>query len=535
VVLRYLKHADEKPPVKPPAQPPVRPSVQPPVQLQISSEDLRAIAVAAVQQRDPEVIRAAVVVGVTSQQAETFLSDDLWRQLVSDSEMRTNLWQAVEGVGDRAVLTRVCRAGAALERAEGAQHPVAADAVARRYVSSEVAQRCLQQASRTALEGIFAGRDAAQVLVELKEESKSFVGQGVPPENGLNVASVEGGVAALMQALSETDPKRFEEALNALTTASSTIGVSGDTAAVRRIFVAQAIAKREWRIALEQLARVPFESRSSTTHAQLVTALRALPTIDWATMLDPQIRSALERYVSKDEEFYSQWIATHRRLIVELVRAKSVDAAKRLAVALQHEDPVVASRIVPEIANAVVKGYLDLGNLPSAEETLRELSTKPSLALAVRLFGARRGISLMHVFGIVALCVAGLVTFRKLRRRKTTQEQVAESTTTSTCDQPVDKETNRAEQSKVHGEPVVESTPFSAEYIAALRLFELEPGATRAQIKNAYRAAVKQYHPDRQSVSSKDGTTLFIRLTAEYEKLLELHEREGVEVHQEWP
>jgi hypothetical protein len=466
---------------------------------------------------------------VTSQQAEIFSSDDLWRQLVSDPEMRVNIWQAVEGVGDRAVLMRVCRAGAALERAEGAQQPVAPDAAAGRYVSSEVAQRCLQQASRTALEGIFEGGDAAQILVELKEESKSFVGQGVPPENGQHVASVENGVAALMQALSETDPKRFEEALDTLTSASSTIGVPGDTAAVRRIFVAQAIAKSEWRIALEQLARVPFESRSSTTHAQLVTALPGLPASDWATMLDPQIRSALQRYVSKDEEFYSQWITTHRRIILELVRAKSVDVARRLAVALQHEDPVVASRIVPEVANTVVQGYLDVGDLPRAEEALRDLSAKPSVALAVRLFGARRGISLIDVFGILAFCAAILVTIRQRRRRAITQGQSPEATTTETRDQLEDTETRRAELAEDQGNPAVESSPFSAEYIEALRLFGLEPGATRAQIKNAYRAAVKQYHPDRQSVSSKEDTTLFIRLTAEYEKLLELHEREGLE------
>jgi hypothetical protein len=508
VVLRYLNHADEKPPV------------QPPVQLQMSSEELRAIALTAVQQRDPEVLRAAVVVGVTSQQAEAFSSDDLWRQLASDPEMRTNLWQAVEGVRDHAVFMRVCRAGAALERAERAQHAVTPDAAARGYVSVELAQRCLRQASRTALEGIFAGRDAAQILVELKEESKSFVGQGVPPENGLNVASVESGVAALMQALREIDPKQFEEALHALTAASSTIDVPGDVVPVRRMFVAQAIAKSEWRPALEQLTRIPFESRSPTTHAQLIAALRGLSTDDWATVLDPQIRPVLVRYVAKDEEFYSQWIATHRRMITELVRAKSVDDAQRLAIALQQEDPAVAQRVMPEVAHAVVQGYLDRRDLPHAEEALRVLSVKPSVALTMRLFVARWGLSATQTVGIVTLWGAIVAIIVRVSRR---QARTTVGTEQSKTTPPGEELLQR------HTDPVVERVPLSEEYIEALRHFGLEPGATRAQIKNAYRAAVKQYHPDRQRVSSTDNATLFIRLTAEYEKLLELHEQEGSE------
>jgi hypothetical protein len=65
------------------------------------------------------------------------------------------------------------------------------------------------------------------------------------------------------------------------------------------------------------------------------------------------------------------------------------------------------------------------------------------------------------------------------------------------------------------------------EYAAGLKKFHLHPGASLANIKNAYRHVVKTLHPDINPRATKADTDIFIDLTKTYERILILHaERE---------
>ncbi len=518
VVLRYIKHAkiahaDFKDVERSPR-----------AQHGISNDELRSVALAAAQKLDSQVLQAVAVLGVTAQAAQAFSSQELWRHLVINTEMRAKLWLAVDGVRNHAITQRLCLAGAAVVRAEGEPQLVApktAPNVAQRgYVSPEVAELCIQQANQGALEALFAGGDPARILEALRIDSRPFMLQVIASESDKSVSSVESILANLTQSLSDLDSQRFEQTLKALVATGATFGVSGDLTPTRQVFIARAIAQGAWRIAIEQISQIRFESRSSITHTQLVTALRGLSTRDWEIMLNPQIRPVLVRYVSKDEEFLSQWSATHRRLIFDLLEAESVDAAQRLARALQQEDMTVAHSVVPQVANAVVEGYLRRKDLQQAELALQELRAKPTLALRVRLIAARWGLSVVRVAVVLAIILAFIVLKLKLAQIIKGRGQTYRTTPDST---------NHRAYITGAGESAANqnTTSFSEEYIEALRLFGLEPGATLTQIKNSYRSAVKNYHPDRSGGGANDDPTQFIRLTEEYEKLLRMHKNHG--------
>ena len=70
---------------------------------------------------------------------------------------------------------------------------------------------------------------------------------------------------------------------------------------------------------------------------------------------------------------------------------------------------------------------------------------------------------------------------------------------------------------------------LSAEYLEVLKFFNLNPQVSIAEIKLAYRQAVKAVHPDLNQGAPADTTEEFICITQRYERLLELHEQESEE------
>lgn len=70
-------------------------------------------------------------------------------------------------------------------------------------------------------------------------------------------------------------------------------------------------------------------------------------------------------------------------------------------------------------------------------------------------------------------------------------------------------------------EPVAE---YPAEYLAALKVFDLSPKASLKDIKRAYRLAVKKHHPDLKDQASREDQLFFIKLHLEYEKLLKFYQ-----------
>jgi hypothetical protein len=487
----------------------------------LSGAHVQAIALAAARVRDGQVLTAVASVGLMEEQAKEFNTSDVWQQIAFDAETAAAVWAGVSGLVDRAPTVRVCHASAAVGRA-------LADEATQLQVIRPIAERCARQAMQRALEAIMAGREALSVIEDLRRESAPFVPQA--GALGGELETLEEAIAALTQAFEQIDAKRFEGSLQVLRVKSELLGVQYEAAPVRQSFVARAVAGQAFRVALEQLAQVPFEARSSKTHSQLVLALRELSASDWTVLIDPNIRPALLRYITKDEEIYSQWVTTQRRMIVNLVAMGDVESAHRLADTVRQEDPDIAAQVLTVAAPTIVEGYLDQSNVARAAEVARDMVPYPSPMLRLTLLLAGWGISLSQLAS--AVCALGLLGIILSRARRNGPKDCA------AVQESADKQSRSASreehlESDVQRHGVAESGDeqqlFSAEYVAALQIFGLRPGATLSQIKNAYRSAVKQYHPDLKRDGSQEDTTLFIRLTSEYERLLELHEREAIE------
>lgn len=484
----------------------------------LSGAQLQAIALAAARERDDQVLKAVAAVALLQERVKEFEVGDVWQQLAADAETATAVWQGVSGLLDRAPIERVCHASAAVGR-------VSNDEVAELTVIRPVAERCVQQAIRRALGAIVAGQEAPVVVAELRRESAPFIQHA--GALGDEVATLEGVLAAFAQTFEQIDGKHFEASVQVFQAKAEALGMRYDRAPMRHSFIARAVAGKAFRTALEQLSRLPFEERSSKTHLQLVVALRELPTSDWSVLLDPGVRPALRRYLVKDEEIYSQWVSTQRRIILTLVAESTVESAHRLADTVRREEPEIAAQVLSPVAPAIVGGYLDQGNVARAAQVVAEMLPHPPFILRLQLLVAGWGTSLTQLAGIAfSLGLLGLL-WRRGRRPASGECADAQGVGLEQSGSVPHEEhrENEARPCGVRGASN-EQEPFSAEYVAALQVFGLQPGATLPQIKNAYRSAVKQYHPDLKRDGSQEDTALFIRLTSEYERLLELHERE---------
>jgi hypothetical protein len=511
-----------------PRQVALRYLTRPELSTRLSGQEIESLAIISSQQGDAEVLKAAVQVGMTSPAAKEFESSGSWQKLMDNAQMEAVVWGAVQSVGERAPENRLCAVSAAVEsrlqEEQRAGQGAPSDASERPSVSERVANTCMTRALVNTFEKLWGGRVGLDLADELQRDSAPFMKK--VGARSSTVSSIEDSLRSLARAVEQVDSARFEELLERLSRDSESIEVRPDATLARQVFLGRAVMAGASRSAVEQLAKVSFEQRSSLTHSQLVKALRGLPSSDWMVLLDSGVRPAIVRYVAKDEEIYSQWIATHRRVIIDLVEVGKVDSAWSVGATVLKEDPVVASKVLSDAAKLIVQGYIDQGSVAKAEQAAGELAPWLPWTTGLRLLLARRGLSISGICGVlVALAVVVQISLNRKRRKGETKRSDAsgeDGTIRSTASEPsarVDV-TNKDERPADH-------LKFSGEYLASLRLFGLEPGATLAQIKNAYRTAVKQYHPDRAGGGTAGDTDLFIRLTSEYEKLLELHELEA--------
>jgi hypothetical protein len=485
----------------------------------LTGAQVQSIALAAMKERDARVLTAAAAVGVVNETAKEFDGREVWQQLAVDAETAQAVWAGVASVIDRAPTRRVCGASAAVGR-------VLSDEAAQQQIVGPVADRCVVQAVKRALEEVLANRGGAAVIDQLQGESAPFV-QRAETLRG-SVDTLNKTIAALTQASEQSDISNFEANLEALQERATALGVGREGAPVQHAFIDRAIKQRAFRAAIEEIAQVPFEARSSTTHSHVAVALRELPTLDWTVLLDTRVRPALVRFISKDEEIESQWVETHRRIIRELAISESIESARRLASKVREEGTELAPKILGAAGGTLVQGYLSQGDLSGAEQAVRDFIPQPPLMTRLQLLMARWEGTLAQIGAVGALALLGLL-WRRARRRGAGEQGDVESKSAEQKHFSSHQEEVAEQEPQGDAQTASEQSLFSAEYVAALRVFGLQPGATLSQIKNAYRSAVKQYHPDLKSGGSDGDTTLFIRLTSEYEKLLELHERESLE------
>ena len=262
------------------------------------------------------------------------------------------------------------------------------------------------------------------------------------------------------------DNKTFEQHLEILRVAPLTARLAPSiTKQLALAFAERALAQGQANLTLRIISNLNFNERTTKHHELLLRALDLQPAAVMQAMAEPTIKRALLLYASKDEQ--------------------------------------IAAKIAPLL-------YAQA-----------ELSQRPAESILLRIKRALVPISL-------ASGVLLLLLFIFIRQRRQRQRQEHSRAQALHSEDPNRYEAELApKQPRAQGAGV--EVRLSAEYLEVLKFFNLNPQVSIAEIKLAYRQAVKAVHPDLNQGAPADTTEEFICITQRYERLLELHEQESEE------
>jgi len=291
--------------------------------------------------------------------------------------------------------------------------------------------------------------------------------QGDASEKGELLAWLN-SVSMVHKSEAALDNKTFEQHLEILRVAPLTARLAPSiTKQLALAFAERALAQGQANLTLRIISNLNFNERTTKHHELLLRALDLQPAAVMQAMAEPTIKTALLLYASKDEQ--------------------------------------IAVKIAPLL-------YAQA-----------ELSHRPAESILLPIQRALLPISLAS--GALLLL---LYIFIRQRRQRHRQRQENSRAQALHSEDPNGYEAELApKQPRAQGVGV--KVRLSAEYLEVLKFFNLNPQVSIAEIKLAYRQAVKAVHPDLNQGAPADTTEEFIYITQRYERLLELHEQESEE------
>lgn len=286
-------------------------------------------------------------------------------------------------------------------------------------------------------------------------------------------------------------------------------------------FSAQALREGRPVIALRGLSLLDFSTRNDGHHELLSKALGRLTFEDRGVFAVRGVRSLIWSFATRDEVVRRQYLE-----MLEGWIHRCLDDDKPSG-ALNLFDLLKELRLDPSVENdalrgEIAEGFVDDGDEMSAESVLVGLRTELPWFYRFRLLLKR------DIYMLIMVALGGIVILRwtvmflgEMRKRNAARGIAQEAE-------------RRAAQAaeRYHSQFAAESLRADGfmdvdEYAASLKKFHLHPGASLADIKNAYRHAVKTLHPDINPRATNEDTDIFIDLTKTYERLLVLYaERE---------
>ncbi len=280
--------------------------------------------------------------------------------------------------------------------------------------------------------------------------------------------------------------------------------------------------------ALLILTLIDFERRSESTHELVLKTLSELGERAPELFKQEKILRFLSEFALKDEAI--------RDLLVSLLEgAVKKDISKgELSLASVSFDTVRELRPDPSPQNDQLRflwaeRLLNQGQLAQAQAMIGSANTRAPLFLTINLLLKRNPLPAL-------VTSAGLIVFGLLlafARRRSTVDKPQESIRQRTI--PVQNESAEEDEDEhlkrarfVKYSPDLRGGGIRDEYADLLAVFGMFPGVKLSHIKNAYRNAVKNCHPDLNRNASSAEADKFIYLTQTYERLLQLHqERTG--------
>ena len=282
--------------------------------------------------------------------------------------------------------------------------------------------------------------------------------------------------------------------------------------------------------ALTLLSWIDFDWRTPTTHALVVEALSKLEVEQASNIIGTRIEKFLAFLSGKDplvRDAYADFLEQDLRSKVARGHFGQVQTHfDRLR--LIRPDP---NRKNDELRVDCAVRLFDSGYRGAAAELYHSIQTRISLSAWFQLF--RRGLVVdLVVFACGVLIPILLILWLILRRIPAARNNEDEE-----IDALIDEEFLHAEE--IDDEQPVFATfvgrsrdPVFLSYEKQLRKFKLKPDANLREIKQAYRQAIKEVHPDINPNIDEKGREHFLDLTNAYERILKLRIRLGYRTDQ---
>lgn len=297
----------------------------------------------------------------------------------------------------------------------------------------------------------------------------------------------------------------------------------GDTVAE---FSVHALSLNQPATALRGLSVLDFSDRNDRHHDIMLRALRALSFKDGSVLGREPVRKMLWSYAAKDQEIKDEYLGMLTTFVNEAVRdgdpaqgALYFDMIRDL-----RGDPSLDN---DDLRGLLAEGFVDVNDLKSADSMLHGVQTSIPWIVRFRLLlKLDRYALIMVLLGVVVLgrwAAKLVVKGRGQGPRESPKSKEQDPSTSKSEEREADKNFQGVDSD-------LKKSNYKGldEYTDCLAKFGLKSDATVADIKNAYRAAVKSFHPDMNPNASKHDTSRFtsrfIELTKTYERLLVLHE-----------
>lgn len=285
-------------------------------------------------------------------------------------------------------------------------------------------------------------------------------------------------------------------------------------------FGSDALLRHRPAAVLQSLALLDLSDRDNRHHELLLQAIQSLTYEDKPVFTKEPVKRMLWAYATKDQVLKDEYIALLSSGIEEAIQ-DGQPAQGALYVNILKDIRADPSLQNDELRGLVAEGFVDTGDFVAAHGIMKEVQTSIPWIIRFRL------LLKLDRYVLLMVLLGGLVVVRWLMKAIAMYRRGVPGSSQKSKVQSEDtsRKFHKRQKHRRSDFDVAQSMYKGLdEYADCLAKFQLQPGATLADIKNAYRAIVKSLHPDLNPDASKDDTARFIELTKAYERLIELHE-----------
>lgn len=305
---------------------------------------------------------------------------------------------------------------------------------------------------------------------------------------------------------------------------------------VVRLFAKRRIEAGDGEAAIRALAVMSSRRRTPEHHQLMSLAFEKVPSDRSEFLAEPRIQEVLWEYSSKDPGIRARYLVLLEESIERISEGSNLKQGATLLASVR------ALRADPSPENDTLRFMLataagESGRWNEAGEFMQGVKTAIPARVKVPLYCRRHplvvSIPLLLLLALVGVRLRGAAKSRRLKLDEKSKESLHGPRGTPQAQSYSDFE----ESSEADRESVESLQSFSKsmreernqqEFEDLLKVFGLGAEANLAEIKAAYRLAVKACHPDRNRDGDKDLSDRFIELTKQYERLLEIvEERQG--------